>query len=205
MPLVSFVIPCYRSQDTITGVVDEIRGTMPGLPEYHYEIVLVNDSSPDSTFEVISALAESDSRITAVDLAKNFGQHAALMAGFHYCSGDIVVCLDDDGQTPADEMDMPFGRAPATRRKAFAVITSSDASELSPANSRSTLTAWMSSTGSPAATSAATPAPVASTASAENVVSGAPAFTVANCQVAPLAPRSDDQLSDAGAPSEERA
>lgn len=40
----------------------------------------------------------------AVDLAKNFGQHAALMAGFHKCSGDIVVCLDDDGQTPADEV-----------------------------------------------------------------------------------------------------
>ena len=110
MPLGSFVIPCYRSQDTITGVVDEIRGTMPGLPEYDYEIVLVNDSSPDSTFEVISALAESDSRITAVDLAKNFGQHAALMAGFHYCSGDIVVCLDDDGQTPADEVGKLLGR-----------------------------------------------------------------------------------------------
>lgn len=104
MKLVSFVIPCYRSQNTVTHVVDEIRATMPGLPQYDYEIILINDYSPDNTFEVISALAENDSRITAVDLAKNFGQHAALMAGFHHCEGDIIVCLDDDGQTPADEV-----------------------------------------------------------------------------------------------------
>ena len=104
MPLVSFVIPCYRSQDTIGGVVDEIRRTMPGLPEYDYEIVLVNDCSPDANFSVIKSLAEENKRICAVDLTRNFGQHAALMAGFHHCNGDIIVCLDDDGQTPADEV-----------------------------------------------------------------------------------------------------
>ena len=104
MQLVSFVIPCYRSEHTVTSVVDEVRRTMPTLPGYDYEIVLVNDCSPDGTFRVIRELAENDARITAVDLAKNFGQHAALMAGFHHCAGDIVVCLDDDGQTPADEV-----------------------------------------------------------------------------------------------------
>ena len=71
---------------------------------YEYEIILVNDSSPDDTFVVISALAEADGHITAVDLAKNFGQHAALMCGIRHSSGDILVCLDDDGQTPADEV-----------------------------------------------------------------------------------------------------
>ena len=102
--LVSFVIPCYRSQDTIRGVVCEIRETMAALSPYDYEIVLVNDGSPDNTFEVISELALSDSHIVAVDLAKNFGQHAALMSGLNNSSGDIVVCLDDDGQTPACEV-----------------------------------------------------------------------------------------------------
>ena len=102
--LVSFVIPCYRSQDTISGVVREIRETMAALSPYDYEIVLVNDGSPDNTFEVISELALSDSHIIAVDLAKNFGQHAALMSGLNNCSGDIIVCLDDDGQTPACEV-----------------------------------------------------------------------------------------------------
>ena len=104
MKLVSFVIPCYHSAHTIGSVVEEIRRTMPALPEYDYEIILVNDCSPDDTFAVISALAREDGRITAVDLTRNFGQHGALMAGFHHCAGDIVVCLDDDGQTPADEV-----------------------------------------------------------------------------------------------------
>lgn len=103
MSKVSFVIPCYRSARTIGGVVNEIESTMAQLA-YEYEIVLVNDSSPDDTFAVISALADADGHITAVDLAKNFGQHAALMCGIRHSSGDVLVCLDDDGQTPADEV-----------------------------------------------------------------------------------------------------
>ena len=104
MKTVSFVIPCYCSEKTIDSVVDEIERTMPGLSQYDYEIILVNDCSPDNTFSVISSMAENDGHITAVDLTRNFGQHGALMAGFHHCRGDIVVCLDDDGQTPADEV-----------------------------------------------------------------------------------------------------
>ena len=104
MKLVSFVIPCYRSEHTITAVTEEIGAAMAKLADFDYEIVLVNDCSPDGTFAVIRALAEGDARITAVDLAKNFGQHAALMCGMRHTAGDYVVCLDDDGQTPADEV-----------------------------------------------------------------------------------------------------
>ena len=103
MKLVSFVIPCYRSAGTVAAVVDEINRSMAALPEFEHEIVLINDCSPDNTFEVIRGLALSDKRITAVDLAKNFGQHGAIMAGFSHIRGDYVICLDDDGQTPADE------------------------------------------------------------------------------------------------------
>ena len=104
MKKVSFVIPCYRSALTIGKVVKEIQDTMKGLAKYSYEIILVNDCSPDDTFEVISALCNENENICGVDLAKNFGQHGALMAGFHQVTGDILVCLDDDGQTPADEV-----------------------------------------------------------------------------------------------------
>lgn len=104
MKLVSFVIPCYRSEHTIGAVAEEIKTSIAALEGYDYEIVLVNDCSPDGTFKAIAALAEKDSRITAVDLAKNFGQHAALMCGMRHSKGDIIVCLDDDGQTPADEV-----------------------------------------------------------------------------------------------------
>lgn len=100
---VSFVIPCYRSEETLPGVVREIRETMENMAGYTFEIVLVNDCSPDDTFGTIRKLCQSHDNITGLDLAKNFGQHSALMAGFHQATGDIVVCLDDDGQTPADE------------------------------------------------------------------------------------------------------
>ena len=105
MKKISFVIPCYNSSYTIKSVVSEINSTMNLLNNYVYEIVLVNDFSPDNTFEVIKKLALEDEHIISLNLAKNVGQHAALMAGFHYVAGDIVVCLDDDGQTPANEVE----------------------------------------------------------------------------------------------------
>lgn len=101
--LVSFVIPCYRSAQTIRNVVKEIDAAMGELSAYTYEIVLVNDCSPDDTYEVIRGLCKERNDICGISLAKNFGQHAALMAGFHYAHGDVVICLDDDGQTPAAE------------------------------------------------------------------------------------------------------
>lgn len=104
MQLVSFIIPCYCSALTIEHVIAEVINTMKIMNQYNYEILLVNDSSPDDTFEVITELCRNNPKIKGINLAKNFGQHAALMAGFQYCKGDIVVCLDDDGQTPADEV-----------------------------------------------------------------------------------------------------
>lgn len=101
--LVSFVIPCYCSEQTIGKVVEEINTAMRAMTQYQYEIILVNDASPDDTFGVIRRLCERQNNICGVNLAKNFGQHSALMAGFRYVHGDIIVCLDDDGQTPASE------------------------------------------------------------------------------------------------------
>ena len=104
MKKISFVIPCYRSTVTLPGVIKEIQDTMAGMPEYSYDVILINDCSPDDTFETIKKLCDENDHITGINLAKNFGQHSALMAGFHHVTGDIVVCLDDDGQTPADEV-----------------------------------------------------------------------------------------------------
>jgi len=103
--MISFVIPCYRSVATLPGVIKEIKDTMEGLGQYGYEVILINDCSPDSTFETIKDLCETNENIVGINLAKNFGQHSALMAGFHHVKGDIIVCLDDDGQTPANEVD----------------------------------------------------------------------------------------------------
>ena len=101
---VCFVIPCFRSAQTLPGVVEELQTAMEAMQEYDYEVILVNDCSPDDTFEVIRRLSGENRRIRGINLARNFGQHSALMAGFRYGKGDIVVCLDDDGQTPAREV-----------------------------------------------------------------------------------------------------
>lgn len=105
MKKVSFVIPCYRSEKTLEGVIAEIKSTMEKLNQYIYEIILVNDSSPDNTWKTIEKLSSENRNIIGINLSKNFGQHAALMAGMREAEGDYVVCLDDDGQTPANEVD----------------------------------------------------------------------------------------------------
>ena len=109
MKKISFVIPCYRSEQTIGHVVAEIDGKMQEMKDFEYEIILVNDCSPDNTKDALWKLCEEKSEGNgvrrAISFAKNFGQHSALMAGLRQTSGDYVVCLDDDGQTPADEVD----------------------------------------------------------------------------------------------------
>lgn len=105
MKKVSFVIPCYRSEHTLPHVVKEIDDTMAGLDRFSYEIIMINDCSPDGTWQTIRGLCEQDSRRKGIHFARNFGQHSALMAGLRASEGDYVVCLDDDGQTPANEVD----------------------------------------------------------------------------------------------------
>lgn len=105
MKKISFVIPCYRSEHTLPHVVAEINEKMRTMDQYEYEIILVNDCSPDDTVGTIRQLCREYSNIRGISFAKNFGQHSALMAGIRHSCGDYVICLDDDGQTPADQAD----------------------------------------------------------------------------------------------------
>ena len=104
MKKISITIPCYKSQDTITKIVDGIKKEMNKHKNYTYEIVLVNDCSPDNTYEVIKDLANKDSHIIALDLAKNFGESSALMAAYSRVSGDYVVRMDDDGEHNPEDL-----------------------------------------------------------------------------------------------------
>ena len=104
MKLLSFVIPCYRSEKSIGGVIDKIVDTVVKDGRYDYEIICVNDASPDNTLDVLNEIADNNPKVIVIDLMRNFGQHSAIMAGFNYVSGDIIVNLDDDGQTPPEEM-----------------------------------------------------------------------------------------------------
>ncbi|MBE0600605.1 MAG: glycosyltransferase, partial [Firmicutes bacterium] len=70
-------------------------------PGYEYRIILVNDGSPDDTFQAIQSLCEQDKRIIGVDLSRNYGQAHAKMAALSFAAGDALVFMDDDGQHPA--------------------------------------------------------------------------------------------------------
>ena len=97
--LLSIVIPCYRSAHTIEKVVEmsmEVIRTIPGLD---CEFILVNDCSPDDTFEAIRRLGSKYPNVKGINLAKNFGQHNAIMAGLHEAQGDYIMGMDDDMQT----------------------------------------------------------------------------------------------------------
>ena len=103
--LLSFVIPCYRSELTIEKVIDEIIETVSQRADkYDYEIICVNDFSPDDVLSVLSRMAKNNNKIKVIDLAKNMGKHAALLAGYGYINGDYVVNVDDDFQCPVYEL-----------------------------------------------------------------------------------------------------
>lgn len=100
--LISFIIPCYRSANTLEKVVDNIQVMMKEHADVESEFVLVNDGSPDDTWGTIRALCEKYDNITGVDFAKNRGQQSAIMAAIKHSKGDIIACCDDDGQTPIE-------------------------------------------------------------------------------------------------------
>jgi undecaprenyl-phosphate 4-deoxy-4-formamido-L-arabinose transferase len=102
----SFVIPCYGSEKTIQAVVGEIRDWICANSSWGYEIIAVNDNSPDGVGSVLRGMAASDHRLKVIELAMNRGKHAAMMAGYRYATGDLIVNLDDDGQCPLDQLSL---------------------------------------------------------------------------------------------------
>lgn len=104
MKKISFVVPCYNSENTIEKVIEEVDTTIKKQEDYSYEVILVNDCSKDNVWNKIKQICEKNKNVKGVSFAKNFGQHAALIAGYKYVSGDIVVSIDDDGQIPVDEV-----------------------------------------------------------------------------------------------------
>lgn len=100
--LISIVIPCYRSSETLPTVTQEIRKAFALHPEHDYQLILVNNSPTDmNTCRTIRELCEQDSKILGIDLARNHGQARARMAALPYIKGDCAVYMDDDGQHPA--------------------------------------------------------------------------------------------------------
>jgi len=97
----SIVVPLYRSEGCVARLFTELSGVKV---KEGYEVVLVNDGSPDSTREVVQKLMlETKMKVVFVDLSRNYGEHNAVMAGLKQTSGSYVVIMDDDLQNPVAE------------------------------------------------------------------------------------------------------
>jgi len=99
----SIVVPVYRSAGILPLLVEKIdEDVVKAGFAGRVELLLVNDSSPDNCWEVISGLANQFSFVKGISLRRNFGQHNAIMAGLNHATGDIVVVMDDDLQHPPE-------------------------------------------------------------------------------------------------------
>lgn len=101
---ISFIIPCYGSEKTVGIVIDEIDKKVKERKEYDYEVVAVNDQSPDNVWNVLKDIAEKNSKVKLINLAKNMNRPGALMAGMSKVTGDYIILMDDDGQCPMDNL-----------------------------------------------------------------------------------------------------
>lgn len=93
---ISVVTPLYRSAPYVEELCARLRKTIAQTGADQYEIILVNDASPDDDLSVAKRVADVDPRVSVVDLSRNFGQHSALMTGVRLADGDLVFILDSD-------------------------------------------------------------------------------------------------------------
>ena len=97
----SVIVPVYNEQGSLENLYHELNAAL--FDKFNYEIIFVDDGSSDNTFDILSKIHNDDPRVRVIRFRKNFGQTAALAAGFENCRGSIVVPLDADGQNdPAD-------------------------------------------------------------------------------------------------------
>lgn len=99
----SIVIPVYRSAPILPELAVRLAKTLPGLASA-YEVILVCDGSPDDSWKVIGDLSRQYGFIRGINLAKNYGQHNALLIGIRDARHSIIVTIDDDLQHPPEEI-----------------------------------------------------------------------------------------------------
>jgi undecaprenyl-phosphate 4-deoxy-4-formamido-L-arabinose transferase len=100
---ISIVVPCYRSAETLPTLAARVESVMSDLGD-DFELILVVDGSPDNTWDVAQGLAATNSWVHAIHLARNYGQHSAVIAGIRSARHDVIVTMDDDLQHPPEEI-----------------------------------------------------------------------------------------------------
>lgn len=95
------IVPCHNESANVGPFYDEVREALGGLP-VDWFILFVNDASTDDTFEKIASLRAKDARVRVATLSRNFGYHAALIAGLSNADADLYAIVDVDGEDPPE-------------------------------------------------------------------------------------------------------
>lgn len=109
-PLISIVSPEYKGEKMVHELVERIKKSVSTLTE-DFEIILVNDASPDNTWKCILKEGEQDNRIKGINLSRNFGQHQAITAGLSFVKGEWVIVMDCDLQDRPEEIPNLYHKA----------------------------------------------------------------------------------------------
>lgn len=110
MTKISVVSPVYRGEKMVSELVRRNVEALTGMG-VDYEIILVNDASPDNSWQAIEAECKKNPKVKGLNLSKNFGQHYAITAGLNYVSGDWVVIMDCDLQDRPEEIPNLYAKA----------------------------------------------------------------------------------------------
>jgi glycosyltransferase involved in cell wall biosynthesis len=101
-PQISIVVPVYNSENSLNELFSRIDATLKTI---EYELILIDDGSKDNSWKILEELKKNNpQKITAVKLARNFGQHNAILCGLNYCKGNAIITMDDDLQHPPEEI-----------------------------------------------------------------------------------------------------
>lgn len=109
-PLISVISPEYKGEKMVSELVRRNIAALSSITE-NFEIILVNDASPDNSWEAIKAECAKDKRVKGLNLSRNFGQHYAISAGCAYASGEWVVVMDCDLQDAPEEIPRLYAKA----------------------------------------------------------------------------------------------
>jgi glycosyltransferase involved in cell wall biosynthesis len=102
MKLITLLIPAYNEQEVLEPLFERLDTLAKSTKHYQFEFLFVNDGSRDDTLEIIKQRAEKDSRISYINLSRNFGKEIAMIAGIDHVKGDAMVILDADLQDPPE-------------------------------------------------------------------------------------------------------
>ena len=104
MSLYSIVVPVYNSEHTLEELYARLKNVFENTMQEEFELILVDDSSRDNSYVVMEKLHRKDNRVKIIQMAKNFGQHPALLCGFSFAKGDFIITMDDDLQHRPEEI-----------------------------------------------------------------------------------------------------